>query len=341
VRAVVYDAFGRPPELRDVPDPDCPPDGVVIRVEATGVCRSDWHAWMGHDPDVVLPHIPGHEYAGVVERVGAEVRSWTPGQRVTVPFVLACGACEQCAEGNGQVCPNQTQPGFTHPGSFAERVAVLHADVNLVALPDGVDSVTAAALGCRFATAYRAVVAHGRVRPREWVAVHGCGGVGLSAVMIAAAHGARVIAVDVSDAALAMAHEFGAEVGLKPPAANEIRDLTGGGAQVSLDALGRAATSADSLAGLRPRGRHVQVGLLLADDASPRVDMGTVIARELEIIGSHGMAARDYPAMLAEIASGQLRPADLVARTVGLDQAGEALADLGGGSPAGITVVVA
>ena len=340
MRALRYDEFGQPPEVCDVPDPNCPADGVVIRVEATGVCRSDWHAWQGHDPDVVLPHIPGHEYAGVVERVGPDVRSWSVGQRVTVPFVLACGACAQCAEGNGQVCPHQTQPGFTHPGSFAEQVAVLHADVNLVALPDAVDSVTAAALGCRFATAYRAVVAHGRPQPGEWVVVHGCGGVGLSAVMIAAAHGARVVAVDVSDAALAMARRFGAEFALKPAAANAIRDLTGGGAHVSLDALGRASTYADSVACLRPRGRHVQVGLLLADDSAPRVDMGAVIGRELEIIGSHGMAAAHYPPMLAEIADGRLRPSALVSRTVDLEQAAEALADLGGAGRAGITVIV-
>jgi alcohol dehydrogenase len=340
VRAVVYNEFGHLPVLRDVPEPDCPADGAVIQVEATGVCRSDWHAWLGHDPDVKLPHIPGHEYAGTVLRVGAGVRSWTPGQRVTVPFVCACGSCPPCREGNGQVCVDQTQPGFTHPGSFAEQVAVRHADVNLVALPDAVDAITAAALGCRFATAYRAVTFHGAVSAGDWVAVHGCGGVGLSAVMIAAAHGARVVAVDTSDAALELAVRFGAVTTLKPPAANEIRSLTDGGVRVSIEALGRTSTYADSLAGLRLRGRHVQVGLLLGDDASPAVDMGAVIAGELEIVGSHGMAAGDYPPMLAEIADGLLRPCDLVARTLGLDQAPAALAELGLANRAGITVVV-
>jgi alcohol dehydrogenase len=340
MRAVVYDEFGQLPALRDVAEPDCPADGAVIQVEATGVCRSDWHAWLGHDPDVKLPHIPGHEYAGTVLRVGAGVRSWTAGQRVTVPFVCACGSCPPCREGNGQVCIDQTQPGFTHPGSFAEQVAVRHADVNLVALPDAVDAVTAAALGCRFATAYRAVAFHGAVREGDWVAVHGCGGVGLSAVMIAAAHGARVVAVDTSDAALELAVRFGAAATLKPPAAKGIRALTDGGARVSIDALGRTSTYADSLAGLRPRGRHVQVGLLLGDDASPAVDMGAVITHELEIVGSHGMAAGDYPPMLAEIAEGLLRPQDLVARTIGLDEAPAALAELGLANTAGITVVV-
>ena len=189
--------------MESVADPAPPPHGVVVRVEATGLCRSDWHGWMGHDPDIrAFPHVPGHELAGVIEAVGPDVRGWAPGARVTVPFVCACGACEQCAAGNEQICDRQRQPGFTHWGSYAELVALDWADVNLVALPEAVDAVAAAGLGCRFATAYRAVVQVGRAQPGEWVAVHGCGGVGLSAVMIAAALGARVIGVDVTEGAL-------------------------------------------------------------------------------------------------------------------------------------------
>jgi alcohol dehydrogenase len=340
VRAVVYDAFGELPEVRDVALPVCPSHGVLIRVEATGVCRSDWHAWLGHDDDVTLPHVPGHEFAGVVAEVGATVRSAVVGQRVTVPFVCACGTCEQCREGNQQVCPQQTQPGFTHAGSFAEFVAVHHADVNLVPLPDAIDSVTAAGLGCRFATAYRAVVAHGRVAPSRWVAVHGCGGVGLAAVMIAAAHGARVVAVDINPAALGLAREFGAVHTIAPPAAEEIVRLTGGGAHISVEALGRASTFADSIAGLRRRGRHVQVGLLVADDANPPTDMAAVIGRELEIVGSHGMPAQAYPQLLAEIAAGRLHPDRLVSSVIELDEAPRALATLGSGAGnPGVTVV--
>jgi alcohol dehydrogenase len=234
------------------------------------------------------------------------------------------------------VCPNQTQPGFTHPGSFAELVAVHHADVNVVALPDAIDAVTAAGLGCRFATAYRAVVAHGRVGPGDWVAVHGCGGVGLAAVMIAVARDAQVVAVDVEPDALAIAHDFGATHTLTPPSAAEVVELTGGGAHVGIDALGRADTFADSLAGLRRRGRHVQVGLLVAGDADPPVDMAAVIGRELEIYGSHGMSAADYPAMLAEIADGRLDPRRLVSRVITLDEAPSALTTMSG---PGTTVV--
>ncbi|MFC7583716.1 alcohol dehydrogenase catalytic domain-containing protein [Nonomuraea antimicrobica] len=177
--------------MRELPDPSPAPHGAVIRVEATGLCRSDWHGWKGHDPDIkALPHVPGHELAGVVEAVGPDVRGWRPGARVTVPFICACGTCAACATGDQQVCERQTQPGFTHWGSFAEYVAIDHADVNLVAIPEDMAYVTAAGLGCRFATAFRAVAQVGEVRPGEWVAVHGCGGVGLSAVMIATAAGA-------------------------------------------------------------------------------------------------------------------------------------------------------
>ena len=148
-----------------MPAPEPSPGGAVIRVEATGLCRSDWHGWQGHDPDIrTLPHVPGHELAGVVESVGTGVRSWRPGDRITVPFVCACGSCAACESGNQQVCERQTQPGFTHWGSFAEYVAIDHADANLVALPEEMTFTTAASLGCRFATSYRAVTAVGRVR---------------------------------------------------------------------------------------------------------------------------------------------------------------------------------
>lgn len=340
MRAVVYDQFGATPRLRQLPPPDCPPAGAVIRVEATGVCRSDWHGWMGHDPTIALPQVPGHEFAGVVEQVGADVRNWRSGARVTVPFVCGCGSCRQCLDGDQQVCANQTQPGFTAAGSFAELVAIDHADVNLVELPAELDFVAAAALGCRFATAYRAVVQQGGVRAGQWVAVHGCGGVGLSAVMIAVATGARVVGIDVCAHARELATQFGATAVLQPPAAAAIRELTVGGAHLSIEAIGQPAVFADSVSCLRPRGRHVQVGLLLADDSEPRLDMSSVISRELEIVGSHGMAAHSYPNMLAQIAAGTLQPARLVGRTVALEDAPQALTQLSQPGSAGTTVVL-
>jgi alcohol dehydrogenase len=344
MRAVVYERFGELPELREVPDPAPPADGVVVAVEATGLCRSDWHGWRGHDPDIRLPHVPGHEFAGVVTAAGAEVRDWRPGDRVTTPFVCACGTCPACLSGDQQVCHRQEQPGFTHWGSFAGLVVVRHAEINLVRLPDRVGFREAAALGCRFATAFRAVVAQGRVGPGQWLAVYGCGGVGLSAVMIAAAAGARVVAVDVAPAALAMARQCGAELTIDAgttAAAAAVRDVTGGGAHVSIDALGSPDTLTASIESLRRRGRHVQVGLLPAALGRPAVPMELVVAHELEIVGSHGMPAHAYGSMLSLMETGALRPADLVTQEIALAAAPRALAAMDGPAPPGITVIVA
>ncbi|CAL9297010.1 MULTISPECIES: zinc-dependent alcohol dehydrogenase family protein [Streptomyces] len=343
MRAVVFERFGEPAEVREVTDPRPAPHGVVVRVEATGLCRSDWHGWQGHDPDITLPHVPGHELAGVVEAVGDRVAGWRPGDRVTVPFVCACGSCGACAAGDQQVCERQTQPGFTHWGSFAEYVALDHADVNLVAVPEGMSYATAASLGCRFATAFRAVVQQGRVAPGEWVAVHGCGGVGLSAVMIAAASGARVVAVDVSARALELARAFGAaecvDASRAPDTAAAVLELTGGGAHLSLDALGSPVTCAASVGGLRRRGRHVQVGLLPSADGTTPVPMARAVALELELLGSHGMAAHTYPPMLELVRTGVLRPDLLVTSTIGLAEVPAALSAMGTAPGAGVTVI--
>ncbi len=343
MRAVIYDSFGELPEVRSVADPEPPPHGVVVRVTATGVCRSDWHGWVGHDPTIPLPHVPGHEFAGVVEAVGSEVRGYQRGDRVTVPFINSCGRCGECASGNQQVCRNQMQPGFTHWGSFAEYVGVHHADVNLVALPECLDDITAASLGCRFATSFRAVIDQGRVGAGEWVAVHGCGGVGLSAVMIAAAIGANVIAIDVAADALARARAVGAVATIDAAAVDDVAeaviDITQGGVHVSLDALGHSVTCRNSILGLRRRGRHVQVGLLVAEHATPPLPMERVVGHELEIVGSHGMQAWRYDAMLAMIRSGILAPQKLLGRTISLQQSIEALTTMDRPGSDGVTVI--
>jgi alcohol dehydrogenase len=361
VRAVQFQTYAGPLDLVDLAEPPAPDDGAVVRVEATGICRSDWHGWRGHDPDITLPHVPGHEFAGVVHAVGRAVRLWRGGERITAPFVCGCGTCGSCARGDQQVCERQTQPGFTHDGSFAEYVVVRHADVNLVRLPDTVDAISAAALGCRFATAFRAVVQQGRAAPGQWVAVYGCGGVGLSAVMIATASGARAVAVDVSPDALALAMELGAEMSINPSvvagstdvaesgdiAAGAarvgamVREATGGGVSLSIDAVGSLSTCAAAVHSLARRGRHVQVGLLPPVLGIPPIPMERVIGAELEIVGSHGMAAHAYPQLLAAVEAGALRPDRLVTRRVGLDAIGLVLAEMGddaGPSQPGITV---
>jgi len=344
MRAAFFEEFAGPLTVAQVEDPTVDDQGVIVKVEASGICRSDWHGWLGHDPDIRhLPHVPGHELAGIVEEIGKDVRNWRKGERVTVPFVCACGACPECSSGNHQICDHQTQPGFTHWGSFAEYVAIHHADVNLVGLPDQMSFVTAASLGCRFATSFRAIVAQGRVAAGEWVAVHGCGGVGLSAVMIAAALDARVVAVDIDPEVLKLSQSVGAEAIIdgreEEDVAGRIHELTGRGAHLSIDALGSAATAANSIQCLRKRGRHVQVGLLAGDDFRPPLPMERVIGNELEIVGSHGMQAHRYQDMLGMITAGKLEPQRLIGKTVPLEEAPQELQGMIDFGAVGITVI--
>lgn len=343
MRAAVFEEFGEPLTIQNVPDPAPEKGGVVLRVKATGLCRSDWHGWMGHDPDVTLPHVPGHELAGIIEAVGNDVVKWRIGDRVTLPFVCGCGTCSQCISGNHQVCDRQFQPGFTHWGSFAEYVAINYADVNLVRLPDELDYVTAASLGCRFVTSFRAVVAQGRVAAGQWVAVHGCGGVGLSAIMIANALGAHVVAIDTTDEKLDLARSIGAAATVN---ATEVRDvvasvldITQGGVDVSIDALGSPTTCFNSIANLKKRGKHVQVGLMVADHRHAAVPMDKIVANELEILGSHGIQAYKYPEILEMIQAGKLHPEKLIGKTISLDESLEELVNMDSFRGTGVTVI--
>jgi len=294
---------------------------------------------MGHDSDIVLPHVPGHEFAGIISAIGSTVTKFKVGDRVTVPFVCGCGKCTYCLRGDAQVCPTQTQPGFTGFGSFAEYVVIDNADFNLISLPNEVSFATAAALGCRFATAYRGLIKRAHLESGEKVAIYGCGGVGLSAIMIAKAQGATVYAIDINDGALEVAASLGAQV-INSKATDPVAHLQKlGGVDVAVDALGSQATANASVLSLARRGRHLQLGLLLTPDGLTAIPMARVIAWELDLLGSHGMAARDYPEMLALVASGVLNPSLLVEREVDLAEGAIALAELENQVIGGITII--
>jgi D-arabinose 1-dehydrogenase-like Zn-dependent alcohol dehydrogenase len=343
VKAVRVETFGEAPKVVEVEIPVPGPRDALIRVEATGLCRSDAHAWHGVDDTVHPPYTPGHEFVGTVEAVGAEVQGVAVGTRVTTPFVNGCGACADCASGHAQVCRFQQQPGFTYDGSFAEYVLIRNADFNAIEVPDDVDPEGAALLGCRFATSYRGLVDRVHLQAGETVVVLGCGGVGLSAILIAVALGARVVAVDISPAALELASASGASATLDSRGLSDddlvdaIRAATDGGPHVAVEALGRAATLAVGVRALASGGRLLQIGLLAAD---PVVPVGEMIARELAVFGSHGMAAADYPRLLDLVRSGGLRPESLVARRITLDETPDALVALATGSAAsGVTII--
>lgn len=339
MKAIYFTEFKGTLSVVDMAIPVPTDAGVVIKVEATGLCRSDWHAWMGHDSDIVLPHVPGHEFAGVISSVGSLVSKFSVGDRVTVPFVCGCGKCTYCLRGDAQVCPTQTQPGFTGFGSFAEYVAINNADFNLVLIPEEVSFATAAALGCRFATAYRGLIKRAKLKAGGKVVIYGCGGVGLSAVMIAKAQGAIVYAVDINDGALEVAASLGAQI-INSRTTDPVAFLQNlGGADVAVDALGSEATAGASVLSLARGGRHLQLGLLLTPSGLTAMPMARVIAWELNLLGSHGMAARDYPEMLALVASGALDPSLLVKREVGIEEGAIALADLDSQTAGGITII--
>ncbi|MER3373925.1 MAG: zinc-dependent alcohol dehydrogenase family protein [Allomuricauda sp.] len=343
MKALVYENFQGALNVQSVPDPSPKSHGVVVKVEATGLCLSDWHGWMGHDPDIKLPHVPGHELAGTVASIGKNVVNFKIGDRVTVPFVCGCGTCGECISGNHQVCDHQSQPGFTHWGSFAEYVALDYADTNLVKIPDGITNETAATLGCRFITAFRAVVDQGKVKGGQYVAVHGCGGVGLSAIMIANSLGAHVIAIDINEDTLSLAKELGAVEAINAQKSSdviaEVKSLTHGGAHVSLDALGNPVTCFNSIANLKKRGKHIQVGLMTGEHKHPKVPMDMVVANELEVIGSHGMQAFKYPEMLEMIQMGKLKPEKLIERTITLEDAITALPNMHKFESKGVLVI--
>jgi alcohol dehydrogenase len=343
MKAVYFEKFRGPIEIREVANPTVVKDSVIVKVEATGLCRSDWHGWMGHDPDIVLPHVPGHELAGTISETGSEIHNFMVGDRVTVPFVSGCGCCPECVSGNHQVCDNQFQPGFTAWGSFAEFVEIKYADINLVKLPEEIDFVTAASLGCRFITSFRAVIDRGKVAAGQWVAVHGCGGVGLSAIMIAAAAGANVIAVDIDDEKLQFAKKLRANSLINAKKVDsvfeEIKKATIRGAHVSIDALGSQETCFNSVSCLRKRGKHIQVGLMTGDHKHPKIPMDKVVANELEILGSHGMQAFRYAEMFEMIKIGKLKPKLLVRKTISMEKTPRALINLDKFDNLGVTVI--
>lgn len=336
MRAATIVEHGQPLRLLDVPVPTIDAGGALVRVTSTGVCRSDLHvwrgdwSWLGFEFD--LPRVPGHEVAGTVEAVGRDVRRVTVGDRVIVPFHVACGDCDSCRSGRSNLCVRLHFLGGSMDGSFAELMAVPQADANCVALPDELDDETGAALGCRYMTSFSAVRRIGAVQPGEWVAVHGAaGGIGLSAVQIATALGAHVIAVDRGESNLRTALDAGAEHAVDAARGEDIAgavvELSHGGAHVSIDAVATATSTGASVLSLRPGGRHVQVGMTgPGDRGDVALPVDVLVAKELSFLGVTGLPHARYDELMALVQRGRLRPAELVTERVSLDELPDVLA---------------
>lgn len=342
MRAARIAAWRAPLEICELPEPAPEAGAVVLKVLACGVCRSDWHAWCGADPDVSLPHVPGHEYCGEVVAVGAGVRRWKAGDRVIAPFILACGRCPDCAAGNQTICADQAVPGFTHQGAFAEYISVPYAEANLTALPEGMDPALAAGLGCRVTTAWHALTGRAGLEAGEWLAVFGGGGVGISALLLGRALGARVAVVDIAPDKLAFAQSLGADAVInaaQTDAAEAVREITGGGADVAVEALGVEVTTVGALKSLRKLGRMVQVGMPAGDHASMAIPMDAVYSGQLAIYGTRGMPSWRYPSLLSLIAGGQVDLSPLVTRHIALSGASGELDAFDGVAPPGVAVI--
>jgi len=342
MRAARLITYRQPLELTTVPDPVPEPGGVVLRVLACGVCRSDWHAWSGSDPDVVLPMTPGHEYCGEVVAVGAGVTRWAVGDRVIAPFILACGRCGDCSAGNQTTCASQVVPGFTCDGAYAEMIAVSHADANLTALPDTLSPEIAASLGCRATTAWQALVGRAMIQPGEWLVVFGGGGVGISTLLLGRALGARVIVVDIDQAKLDYATKLGADAVVNAAtcdAPEAVREITGGGAHVGIEALGVEVTTVATMKSLRKLGRMVQIGMPAGDHTQMTLPMDVLYSGQLSVHGTRGMPSWRYPSLLNLIAGGQVDLSPMITRTIPLSQASAELAAFDGPTPPGVAVI--
>lgn len=341
MKAIYYEGFREAPVVTTLPDPKPRADAVIVEVKASGLCLSDWHGWMGHDRDIVLPHVPGHELAGEVVEIGSAVERIKKGMRVTVPFVGGCGKCVTCASGKPQICPNQFQPGFTHWGSFATYVSIHYADYNLVELPTDYSYITAASLGCRFTTAFRAVVDRAQIKKGEWVAIIGAGGVGLSTLMIARAIGAMVMVVDPKKEARDMALALGADIVSKATTSEEIRsDMAShglDGVDISIDAYGSSHTCRSAIDSLKRGGRHVQVGLI--NDEGPILPVSRMIAEEIVFMGSHGIKASRILDVFKFIDAHSIDLSDMIHGTCSLELAASTLPDLNQHASGGIVII--
>ena len=339
MRAAVVRKFDEDLSIETVADPNCPDNGVVLEVAACGVCRSDFHGWTGGHPKVVSGSILGHEYCGTVVEAGANAQHKV-GDRLIAPFILGCGSCPACHTGVSNTCANAIVPGFGVPGAYAEFVAVPF-DHNLVYLPEAMSPALAAGLGCRVTTAWHALTDRANVRAGEWVAVHGTGGIGLSALLLAKMLGAQVVVVDIVEEKLTHAMQLGADAAVNAAttdAAEAIREITGGGAQVSIEALGVEVTTNASVDCLATLGRHVQVGMP-AGSGQMQVNMRAIYSKQLAFFGTRGMPSWKYPTLLGMIERGQVDISPMVAREIPLSGASAELRAMHGPTPPGTAVI--
>ncbi|HSJ33368.1 MAG TPA: zinc-binding dehydrogenase [Longimicrobiales bacterium] len=340
MRAAVFHGADRPMSIEDIATPKPGPGEILVRVAGCGVCHTDLH-YIDHGTPTFKkpPLVLGHEIAGTVASPDPTGR-FQEGDPVLLPAVLSCGSCTACRTGRENICEHSIMLGNNVDGGYAEFIAVGAKDV--FPLPPEIPLVDAAIIADALTTPYHAVINRGRVLPGDRVVVIGCGGVGINVVQIAAALGARVVAIDRLETKREWARRFGAEVALDPAASPRldrvIREVTGGGADVVFEVVGRPETQELAVTAARTGGRIVLVGY--SPDAMS-LNSGRVMFRELEVIGSLGCRPVDYPRVIELVRQGRVRMSDLVTHRYSLDDIGDAFAALRDGTAMRSVVVPA
>ncbi len=325
MKAAVFYAANEPLRVEEIPTPTPGPGEVLVKVAACGLCHTDLH-YIDHGVPTFKapPLVLGHEISGTVAAIGAGTTRWQEGDRVLLPAVYGCGQCAMCRTGRENVCEKMVMFGNNVDGGYAEYVLAPAKD--LLSLPEELPLVESAIIADAVTTPYHAVVNRGAVKPGDRVVVFGCGGIGLNLVQIAAAVGAQVIAIDIVDGKLEWARRLGAQTTLNAAQIEridkEIRKLTGGGADIGFEAIGNPVTQAQTFSCLRTGGRFVVVGY----SAKPMtLDTGRVMYREMEVIGSLGCRAVDYPRVLELARQGKIKVEELVTARFPLEDINTAL----------------
>lgn len=319
MKAIQLIAIGRPLEAREVPIPEIGPHEILVRVQAAGICRSDVHYRSGLGTVGPLPHTPGHEVAGIVEKVGSEVTVLQRGQRVALHYLVTCGECSMCRTGREQFCSSGRMIGKDIAGGYAETIVIPAR--NAVSLPDEVSFEHGAVLMCSTATVFHALQ-KGRLTPGERVAIVGVGGLGLSAVQLALAFGAtEVFAIDIDEGKLETAAGYGA-IPIHAASVDPVKEIarrTGGGVDLALELIGLPRTMRQSVEMLDVQGRAVMVGL-----ASEPLVVDTyrqLLAKEAEIIGCSDHLLSELPIVIELARQGTLDLSSVVARRIPLEAA--------------------
>jgi 6-hydroxycyclohex-1-ene-1-carbonyl-CoA dehydrogenase len=326
MKAAIFHAPNQPLKIAEINMPKIDPHEILVKIAACGVCNTDLH-YVDHGVPTFKkpPMILGHEPSGIVEEIGEDVKKFKKGDRVLIPPVFSCGYCDNCRLGKENICFNMVMLGNHIDGAYAEFTKAPAKDCQH--LPEELPLEESSIIADAISTPFHAVKNRAKVKPGDSVVVFGCGGVGINVVQMAAATGASVIAVDIIDKKLEVAKELGAKHTINPTGKEdkallkEIRALTGGGADISIEAIGNPKTIELGPAAVKAGGVHCQVGYT---HHNVNVNAGRLMFREIEIKGSLGCRPVDYPKIIEMVRTGKIQLDPVVTHRFKLDEINDA-----------------